>query len=112
MGDEEERTKQKLCHFGRPFVSDFLSLFSLHLRRVLLLLLVLLLLSSSPSSRQFLGPICPPRVGGASGLYGVSDDAERRSVVRVWKEGRKPPVLLPLATRLVVFRRLQRCCCE
>jgi hypothetical protein len=62
-----------------------LAFFSLHLRRVLLLLL--LLLSSSPSSRQFFGPICSQRVGGASGLYGVSDDAERRSVVRVWKEG-------------------------
>ncbi len=24
MGDEEERTKQKLCHFRRPFVSGFL----------------------------------------------------------------------------------------
>jgi hypothetical protein len=75
-------------------------------------LCLLLLLSSSLSSRQFFGPICSPRVGGASGLYGVSDDAERRSVVRVWKEGRKAPVLLPLATRLVVFRRLQRSCCE
>jgi hypothetical protein len=50
-------------------------------------LCLLLLLSSSLSSRQFFGPICSPRVGGASGLYGVSDDAERRSVVRVWKEG-------------------------